>query len=475
MMAFHEPSVNSASRPFIQDEIASRKRSLAQSCPNIIYGVITLLILLAIICFLAYDAFTCHTTITDVNITTTAMPGEEEGGGETYLKKQQVFGPNVPGQIRWFWQGNSPFLAIVNCVCSLIWPFVSGIALLPLLFVRFSIKHQQVRSRTLCLVMHSAKIALCLCFCNAFDGIVNYVNRDIASVKLEIISAPSNEYALFTLGCSVFGVITFVLLLIDQFYMYNPAKLRHAKVANQLQYDNHASPVPYFQPIECAYSPKDYVCLFTADTKRSGIGICIKSIYLTLLLMSVWIICEALFTAQVGFSLAGLFPPANTVIIKSAKDIGLTAADYLILTTALQKNLVSTFFIVVVIVPIIVQLMIVIVWLIPLQQRIMKWFIRFIFVLQAVNCIEVYLIAALLCGSVFENYTKWFTSIKGGSDGLCGPDSVVSNELGGCIYAEPFFNHNGVVLMLLACIVQWTTFVYTIRTANKIGLDVLRL
>merc|ERR1712228_613024 len=199
---------------------------------------------------------------------------------------------------------------------------------------------------------------------------------------------------------------------------------------------------PYFKEIECVYATNEWFCLWSADKKKSRIGIIFKAIYFTMLMLSIWIIFESLYTAQIGFHVNGLFAAPNTVIIKSAHNIGVTASNYLVLTTELQKIFVSQFLIVVVIMPITVQILIVFVWF-------------------------------LLCFE-FEDYTKWFSANKGGSPELCGPDSVAYKEMGGCIYADPFFNVNGVILMLFACIVQWISFVYTMRTANKIGINVIR-
>merc|ERR1712228_202864 len=230
---------------------------------------------------------------------------------------------------------------------------------------------------------------------------------------------------------------------------------------------------PYFKEIECVYATNEWFCLWSADKKKSRIGIIFKAIYFTMLMLSIWIIFESLYTAQIGFHVNGLFAAPNTVIIKSAHNIGVTASNYLVLTTELQKIFVSQFLIVVVIMPITVQILIVFVWFIPLKIWLCRWFMRIIFVLQALNCMEVYFVSALLCFE-FEDYTKWFSANKGGSPELCGPDSVAYKEMGGCIYADPFFNVNGVILMLFACIVQWISFVYTMRTANKIGINVIR-
>ena len=222
------------------------------------------------------------------------------------------------------------------------------------------------------------------------------------------------------------------------------------------------------------YPERSWFCLFRVHQRQSVLAVCADSLFLTGLVASVWVIVQALYTAQVGFHVHGLFAgPGGAVVVKSAQNIGATCADYLVLTNAIQKLFVQQFTLLAVLMPLAVQTLIVLVWLVPLRAALMRWAIRLIVVLQSLNAMEIYFLSALLCFE-FGSYTKWFSAVKGGSPGLCGPDSPVYETMGGCIYADAFFNSGGVALMAVAVAAQWVSFVYTVYTANKIGVNVLR-
>eukprot|EP01084_Bolivina_argentea_P251139 421088_1 len=474
-------SINSAAIPN-RFEIEQSTKSLAQCCPKISLTFIPILAILGTVAFMIDQGFNCSTTITDVNITIKEIPAEHTYNNLfnsliPYEIKKVINGPTVPVSIQWYWDANAHYNAVVNCFCSIVWPFLSAIILIHLFLVRFRIRNQKYRTIILCILMQTGKFGFTQAFCQMFDAIVNFVNINTEIFQFEIISAPANQYANYCLATTMYGIFAWLFLIIDQYFMYDD-KILNLNNNNQKKElnDNVVGSIEikysYFKPVHCVYPKNKWFSLLFINKPKSKCGIVMDAIFKTVLCVSVWLIIQALYTAQVGFTIGGLFGQGN-VIIKSSENIGATAADYLVLTNILQKIFVQQFTIIGVIMPILVQSLIVLVWFVPLKVFYFRWMIRFIFVLQSLNAIEVYAVAAAMCFE-YKDYTSWYSAYKGGSPALCGVGTPVYENLGGCIYADPFFNYWGIVLLVGAIVVQWFTFIYTLYTANKIGVNVLR-
>eukprot|EP01084_Bolivina_argentea_P041660 76898_1 len=428
-----------------------KKQSLAAHCPKYIVILVAFFTLTAV-GFMIQECFYQQATTTYYSIEISSLPNDPNF---SYSTTGEIYGYSLPDSIKYFWNSGAYCNAIVTGLCSIAWPFVYITVVLHIWLV--PIKHKNRKYRTICLFILTqiGKYQFIATYGAAFLGIITAVLSDSPIIDFWVKSAASNSACLFALWSTAFIEFAFILLWIDQFYSYK----------------KHEFPV-------AVYDDSKWYCLAFEESKRkrSIFGTVMYSIYLTVVIGSIYLLLESLNVAQVGFKFGGLLNVGKNPVIYNAYYIGQNLQTYLDLSGVLAENITADFKIYTIIIPLLEQSLIVLVWFVPMKNKMFRYILRFVIWLQTANCVGVYYLSAWLTGvgNEMKLYSAYLINEEELPE-LCGDKSFINNAFeNGCYYSEAFYIWKGMVLMLCGFIVVWVSFIHTLRVANKYGVNVVK-
>eukprot|EP00483_Globobulimina_turgida_P010032 UN10051 len=202
------------------------------------------------------------------------------------------------------------------------------------------------------------------------------------------------------------------------------------------------------------------------------------SLFFTILLCSVYLLLESMWTAQVAFNFGGLLAGTNPQpLVYNSYFVAINIPDYLDINGFLSAMYTVDLMFYAFIIPLTEQVLLVVIWFIPFKNRLFRYLLRVIILLQTMSqFIALYLGSVVV---VLNDEIKAYTSYVMEHQqlpGLCGDGTFIKDTFtNGCYYATSFYSVKGMILMGAAIVIKWFILGYTIRVSNKLGINAIKL
>lgn len=211
------------------------------------------------------------------------------------------------------------------------------------------------------------------------------------------------------------------------------------------------------------------------DAPKSMCGLLWRTLFLVVCIGNIVLCLEMLWTAPVRYTidgLAGEFMSGGN--IRSSSVIGTAnALPSSTDSTAAAWFCVVQYYLTVVVAPLVVSVIIIAVWLFPLNYRMHNMICHLLFPLQAWNAVDVFLVGTIAASVELEQVSEWILNANYAK--ICGDDGIIESLLGaGCFSVVGDLTY-GSIMMGTFVVVQWIALLYTRRHIKQTHLKLSKV
>lgn len=202
------------------------------------------------------------------------------------------------------------------------------------------------------------------------------------------------------------------------------------------------------------------------DLPESFCGIICRTIFLTLLIGNIWLCIDSIYTAPVRYDMKGLAGWAVDTPHRSYSIIG-TVNKLTSSTNEVDAAwfCVIQYYMTVIIAPILISIVLVIVWIVPMNYKCHNIICHLLLPLQAWNALDVFLVGAVAASVELDQVSQWILNTN--FECACGANGIIQTLTGqGCFSVKGNLTY-GSLLLLIFVIFEWFALLYTRNHINK--------
>jgi len=415
----------------------------------------------------------------------------------TATHKWNVFSFTLTSSIDDFWSAKAYPLALIIAIWSGAWPYVK---LLLLLVIWLHPMKGPLRKKALVILDQLGKFSFIDLYVMIFMAVSFYITIAFTEFGVGVDMAIKVE---IEQGVTLFAIMTLLSMFYSMLFLYfheqqhlhrlNAAKRRHDEekkqpliISQSKDHDAvdaiHVVPVkvdqhnePEFDHMDCFEievqryselhrwkSTNSFKIYAFYDAPRSLCGLLWRVVFLMVCIANIVLCFEMLWTAPVRYDIEGLAGWAMGDNIRSSSVIGtVNALPSSTDSVPAAWFCVVQYYMTVIAAPIIVSLVIVMVWLCPLNYKMHNVICHLLFPLQAWNAVDVFLVGTIAASVELEQVSEWILNTNYAK--LCGDGGIFQKFLGaGCFSVAGHLTY-GSILIGVFVVVQWSALLYTRR------------
>ena len=205
------------------------------------------------------------------------------------------------------------------------------------------------------------------------------------------------------------------------------------------------------------------------DDDLSLCGTIWRMLFLTVCIGNIVLCFQMLWTSPVEYDIEGTTGQIMNNNVKSYTMIEL--ANLLPFSTGSTTTAylcVVVYYMTIIVAPILISMVIVAVWLFPMNYKLHNTICHLLFPLQAWNAVDVFLVGTIAASVELEQVSEWILNTNRTNvfifniNTLCGPDGVLNKWLDEeCFSVVSTLNPQSVIMIGTFVVVQWVALVYT--------------
>ena len=126
----------------------------------------------------------------------------------------------------------------------------------------------------------------------------------------------------------------------------------------------------------------------------------------------------------------------------------------------------TLYYLTVIIMPIFINIFLFYIWLLPINYNQHNKYLYYLLLFQAWNGLDVFLIGTVSASLELNQVSQWI--INTNFQQVCGTNGLVNNLIGMECFSVKGNILYGTIMILIVVIIQWFTFIYTLKHIKKI-------
>ena len=361
------------------------------------------------------------------------------------------------------WESKAYYLSFIIAIWSGSWPYIK---LLLLLFFWLYPLTDNTRTRYLTVLDQFGKFS----FVDTYISIIMVVTFYLtikSQIKSMDLAVDIEVIVEIDVGIWLFAIGTFVSMLYSMAFVYINEKMIQDRIRRtQSTHSHREKQIQMTDQKQKSAGQLGNICMYTYHVPDSVLGVIMRAVLMVVMIGNIWLCIDTIYTAPTRYNINGMaaFFVETDILIDTIKEI----PDVL---PTLTNNVSAAYlcsclyYWTVIINPILMSIILVLLWIIPMNRKQYKLIYKLLLPLQAWMGLDVFVIGAI--GASFELNQVMQIIIDTNFGQLCGPHGLVEQMLGlDCFSVDGHLTY-GTTMIFCFVILEWSLLLYTMRYMQK--------